>query len=101
MDLENVYSKEEIVNALKRENILNVHVFLAVKNKYSEFFYCKKYREVYEKDGEWDSCGKTCGFYTPKNGKSGCCKYRQKADTYTEGTEYILHVDGTIEEIKR
>ena len=100
MDSERVFSKEAIVNALKRENMSNVHVFLAIMDNHSDLFYCKKNREVYDKNDQWGSCGKTCGFYTPKNGKSGCCKYRRKADTYTEGTEYILNVDGTLEEIK-
>ena len=100
MDSERVFSKEAIVNALKKENMSNVHVFLAITYNKSDMFYCKKNREYYDKYDDFISCGKTCSSYIPRNGKSGCCKYRKNAYTYIEGTEYILNVDGILEEIK-
>ena len=54
----------------------------------------------FDKYDDFISCGKTCSSYIPRNGKSGCCKYRKNAYTYIEGTEYILNVDGILEEIK-
>ena len=49
--------------------------------KGSGYFYCKAIGEV--GDSSYDSCGKQCKDYKPRNGVSGCCKHHR--GTY-EGT---------------
>ena len=47
-------------------------VFEAIPSPMPGFFFCREYEHI----GENGSCGHQCDGYTPKNGKSGLCKYR-------------------------
>ncbi len=102
LDIEIVYTKEYIIEAMKDTKINSVQIFKAVHDNSSEFFYCQKDNEVYEKIDSYDGhriCGIKCDNYIPKNGKSGCCKHRRTL--YDFGDEYTLYQDGRLEKINK
>ncbi len=51
-------------------------------------------QEVYLKPPEGEPCGKECGDYEPRNGKSGCCRFRGYC--YEAGPEFKLSIDGKL-----
>lgn len=65
------YTMDSIKDKMKFNDLKSVNAYEAIKEKSSEYFYCKEYGEIGEKH---ETCGKRCGAYDPKNGKSGCCK---------------------------
>lgn len=102
LDSEKAYLKSDIIKEMEENKISNIHVFLATRDNSMDAFYCKKDHEifdVYDDNSKCNTCGKNCYKYTPKNGKNGCCKYRRSL--YIPSTEYILYVDGTLEELKK
>ncbi len=64
-------------------------VFEAVPEKILGIFWCKKDCEVWEKDIHYNPCGKNCKNYSPRNGKSGCCKHYSNI-VYSQGKKVIL-----------
>jgi len=50
-------------------------VYEAIPVKINNFFYCGFFKACGEKGYDFDKCGKECGAYSPRNGKSGCCKH--------------------------
>jgi hypothetical protein len=56
---------------MAENNLKELELTLAEKEKDSDFFLCKKVMDV----GEKGNCGKICDFYDPRNGKSGICKH--------------------------
>lgn len=83
-DSENCFSKEYFLNYAKENNLQELTLFEAVKEKVQGFFYCKEL----ESAGEEGSCGKICEGYAPKNGKSGMCKH--KTNFHTPGKKIII-----------
>jgi hypothetical protein len=67
------YSKQSIINIAKKQKLSEVEMFEAKIERKSDYFYCSKYKEA----GEKGNCGKSCEFYTPRNGKSGMCKFNK------------------------
>jgi len=55
------------------EEIEEITLLRTEPEKVNGFFWCKDDHEMYEKDDNW--CGKSCGSYQPRNGKSGACKF--------------------------
>ena len=102
LDIERIYTKEEIIEAMREVNADKVQIFKAVHDNSSEFFYCQKDSEVYEKIDSYDwhrTCGIGCDNYIPRNGKSGCCKHNRSL--YGFGDEYTLYSDGRLEEVTK
>ncbi len=81
------YTKECIIDMMKVEGIKEVKAYEAVIDINNDFFWCKEFGEVGEKG---QSCGKKCGFYEPRNGKSGCCKH--VGNLYTKGKEVKINI---------
>lgn len=52
------------------EEIIDVHP--AIMDTKSDYFYCRKLHEIGEVG---ESCGKSCKYYSPRNGKSGRCRF--------------------------
>ena len=57
------------------EGVTSIEVYEAVPIKVDNIFFCKFYKTLGEKGDDFDKCGKECSAYSPRNGKSGCCKY--------------------------
>ena len=64
-------------------------IFEANPIKISGVFWCKKYSAIGTNDYSSDGCGKHCKYYTPRNGKSGCCKYHS-TQLYEHGKKVTL-----------
>lgn len=74
---------------MKDNNIKQMTVYRAKRVVGSDYFYCKQLGEIGEKaEG---GCGIFCGEYKPRNGKSGCCKFRGFVYEETE-EELILNI---------
>ena len=54
-------------------NLIEIKLFEAEKEKIVGFFWCDEYNSVGDKSE--GGCGKCCDKYQPKNNKSGCCKH--------------------------
>lgn len=81
------YMKDCIIDMMKYKGIKEVKAYEAMKETDNDFFWCKEFGDVGEKG---QSCGKNCPSYTPKNGKSGCCKY--VGNLYSKGKELTISV---------
>lgn len=67
---------------MEEMNITEMVLFEARRETNSDYFWCKEFKEIGEKDQ--DTCGKYCSKYEPKNGKSGCCKHYGYMYEHTE-----------------
>jgi len=86
-----------ILDEMKEQDLKEKKVSEAKIVYGGEFFYCRSVREVLTKPPVDESCGEACLDYSPRNGKSGCCKnYR---NVYEPGEEYLLKIDGTLNKI--
>ena len=68
------YTKEYLVAKMVEKNLPSISVRMGRRVLNTEWFYCKEYGEVYDK--EQGGCGISCKGYVPRNGKSGCCTHR-------------------------
>ena len=75
---------------------LTLELYLPDSSK-SQWFFCGDLLEVICACG--DSCGKHCGGYSPRNGKSGCCRYRRKC-YYPTGQPFKLSPNGRLFKLK-
>ena len=64
-----------------------VELFEAIPEKVVGMFWCRKIGEP----GEVGSCGKHCNEYSPKNGKSGMCRYKNNT-FYRYGRKIIVKI---------
>lgn len=85
---ENCTTIKEIVDEMVNLEIKECKIFEAIREANTDHFYCTYFNEIGDKKL---SCGKICVRYTPKNGKSGCCKYR--GFCYSKGEDVILKLD--------
>jgi len=69
------------------DDVTEIEVFEAIPEKDTGFYWCKHFQDVGDKTE--GTCGKGCAYYTPRNGKSGCCKYYSNI-TYSHGVPVIL-----------
>ncbi len=58
----------------KDEELNEIELFEAEKEIVEGMFFCK----AVEEQTEEGYCGKKCDEYSPKNGKTGMCKFKQK-----------------------
>lgn len=91
------YSKEWILKEMKERELEYLEVYEAKRELGTSYFFCKAVGLVAEHGDGFDDCGKSCELYAPRNGRSGCCKYR--GFCYEPGQEYILKNNGEL--IKR
>lgn len=67
----NCYTKEAILERIKREGLTEIEVEGAKRETGTDYFYCSHYGEV----GEKGNCSNGCDGYSPRNGKAGCCRH--------------------------
>ena len=65
------YEIDYFYDYMEDEGLDSLVITEAVKDKNSEYFYCKSFHEVSTK-GE---CGKICSKYDPRNKVRGMCKH--------------------------
>lgn len=87
------YTEEKILADMKSDGIDELTVLEAYPYKASGgIFWCK--HDCFCGDDSYEYCGKdNCRNYTPRNGKSGCCKYYTTI-MYGTGDEVTLKVEG-------
>jgi hypothetical protein len=85
------YTKSYFDEYMKDNGIDQVKVFEAIPDKTSGVFWCKC--DCFCGDDSSESCGKQCLNYSPRNGKSGCCKY-YTTTLYLRGDSIILRRNG-------
>lgn len=79
------YTREHFDEIMKKENKPAVKVVKANPVKDCDFFWCNKYRDIYQRG----DCSSECDYYEPRNGKSGCCKHFSET-LYEQGDKVIL-----------
>lgn len=72
-DMEMARTKESWIEIAKINSKTDVTIIEAKPIKAAGFFWCRELECMGEK--EEGGCGKSCEFYSPRNGKSGCCKF--------------------------
>jgi len=65
------YKIESHLAYMVLSNITKMNIVLAERDINSDYFFCQHYKET----GEKGQCGKSCDAYSPRNGKSGACKF--------------------------
>lgn len=81
------------IDEMKEFDIEEMIVIEAVIDRSKDYFFCTEYMEC----GTIGECGKYCKGYSPRNGKSGCCKHRGYC--YEHGDEFILNVNGKLKPV--
>lgn len=74
------------IKHMKENYIKEMKVFLAKRETYSDYFFCRHFYEVGEKNE--GSCGRDCSEYKPKNNKSGACKHL--GGMYEQTEDYLI-----------
>jgi hypothetical protein len=72
-DEEWCYSESYIRDVMEDEEIEEITVYRAQREKNADSFYCHEYGQVGLKSET--ECGKSCQGYAPRNGRSGICKH--------------------------
>ena len=88
------YPIDEILDKMADEDLEELTVELAEKEKHPDEFWCMCDNEAYPFG--CGICGKGCINYEPRNGKSGICRHR--GYTYIPTKEYILNINGELKE---
>ena len=75
-DTDICYTKEHFLDEMKENGLTEMEVMEAVplKSHETEYIWCKAIGEA----GDRGYCGRMCKSYSPRNGKSGMCKYQGK-----------------------
>lgn len=71
-DDENCYDLDEHLDYMVENCISEMDVFEAKIEHGTGYFFCIEFQEVGEVNA---TCGRMCGKYIPRNGKSGICKH--------------------------
>jgi hypothetical protein len=82
------YSKKYFQNLMEYEGWTEIEVIKAIPEEVYPYFWCEHYGTYGERGIDF-SCGISCKHYTPRNGKSGCCKHYSKK-FYSHGEKIIL-----------
>ena len=82
------YNEKYFQNLMIETNSDSCTVYEAEKEKIEGVFFCKEFQEWGDK-GE-GTCGILCDEYSPRNGKSGCCRHYSNIN-YSAGKEVILN----------
>ena len=85
-DSERCYSKDHFIDEMKERGLSEMSVYPAKMIKNESFAFCTEADECIEvKTGD---CGKSCGWYSPRNGKNGRCRYSHNC--YESGDDPII-----------
>ena len=80
-------TKEQIIQYMVENSLSELTAYKAKRITVNDFFFCK-INGIAEKDNM--TCGvKWCSLYSPKNGKSGCCKHF--GSLYDKGEAIIFY----------
>jgi hypothetical protein len=88
-DEERAHTLDYIIDEMKERG----EVYAAVRDTDKSHFFCRAVQKVCVKPPEGEPCGKECCDYKPRNGKSGCCKFR--GFCYEPGEEFKLSIDAS------
>jgi len=77
---------------MKSEGLTEIEVIKAIPEKINGIFWCKLYGTCGDRSADVDKCGRSCEHYTPRNGKTGCCKYYTNI-LYTHGEKVTLNLE--------
>ena len=80
------YTIEAHREYMKENNIDQLELTIAEREKATGYFWCKHFGEV---GAVGESCGKVCGVYAPRNGKNGRCRHSENLYAHTEKTIII------------
>lgn len=70
------YSKEYHICEAIDQGLKEIKLYEAVPDIFSGYAFCREI--LYLIDIGEHTCGKICGYYSPRNGKSGCCRHYSK-----------------------
>jgi|GEM_PF-1671115 len=73
-------------------------LMLGTIEKGSDYFYCMEVGEIGDKSE--GTCGKFCGDYKPRNGRSGICKYFRSTYDCDEENKFLLKKGKRLTKIK-
>ena len=93
-DEEKAYTLEYIIDEMKKREITECEVSVAIRDTAQNYFFCIAVQEVSTRPPEGEPCGKLCHDYKPRNGKNGCCKFRGYC--YTPGDKFKLSINGKL-----
>lgn len=86
-DSEICYSKKYFDYLMEENGITEIRVYEALKDRTMNVFWCRA--QCFCGDDSKDTCGKQCREYSPRNGKSGCCKH-YTTTLYTHGEQITI-----------
>jgi hypothetical protein len=66
------YQKDYFLDSMRFDGFTEIEVYEAIPERRTDAFWCKNH--WFCGDDSKDTCGKQCKQYSPRNGKSGCCK---------------------------
>lgn len=75
-DSEFCYSIDHFLKQMIEKGQTEIDLYEAIRELKTDHFFCKAVGEFEMKGDGYESCGKECEDYIPRNGKSGCCIHR-------------------------
>lgn len=91
---EMAHTKSYLIYEMKELGLHNITVSVAKRYLNTKYFFCKAVNEVCGVGVDHIPCGNECDDYEPRNGKSGCCRYRGFCYIPDENERYILKRNG-------
>ena len=88
-DSEVCYQRSYFDDEMTENELSEMEVYEAIPDRTTGCFWCKV--ECFCGDDSRDTCGKQCRQYSPRNGKSGCCKH-YTTQLYTQGNKITLQL---------
>lgn len=82
------YNKLYFDYIMEENGIENIEVYEAVQERIKNVFWCIHLNYIVDAN-DYNPCGKICGSYDPRNGKSGICNHHSKI-LYTRGKKITL-----------
>lgn len=67
------YPLDYIKDRMREDGVTEKTVWTAVPEKFRSYAWCKDAFDIIDIND--NLCGKDCKSYSPRNGKSGCCKH--------------------------
>ena len=79
---ETCYTAKGVLEYMEENGLTELTVNIAEIEKVEGYFYCLDIMDM----GEKGDCGKYCSGYSPRNGKSGICKWHRNFHEPTDKT---------------
>lgn len=86
-DSEFCYTKEYFEDHMRENDLKEIEVFEACRDKMDGIFWCKEH--YFCGDDSKDTCGRQCDEYEPRNKISGCCRH-YSTRLYVHGNKITL-----------